>query len=1169
MASQAIYAYYNASGYNTTDQRSHMWINISYNINVSGTTATATFSSIMRVKRDGYGPSKIGPNSSVNYGSCWIEINGVQKNVLPSNPETVNIGTDWVVIGQSVTHTVTYDAKSSKTVQVRACFGSSPGMTVKLQDLRIPTSEYTKGTAQLYNNSSTSIILPAQSVTPPTPTYTKCSAPTNITCFPTSGYYGTTTKVSWSGASAGTGTSISGYKIYWMYQNFPENAPTTTSGWEYSTTVTTTSTSGSYNISINRNDRVGFYLVVKIVTLANNSSYNSDISTKYGWCLIESIPHPETPDTPYVSANKTTINKGESVTFTISYNADYCYYSTSSTATGSLVSGHTLTLYPSNTTTYYFYAQNYKNNEYANSSRYSITITVQSYPPYPPSDLTIHQGIFVEGIQGNDNATLYLPTSYMVYNNSWNTGNYKPTQCEIQILTSTSYSTVLNNGGNPYNLGTINLTSSQVSAGGFTIDVPSSFLNSYKGYYCRARARFYNSSGYSDYYYANSDSGIIQIPTSLQPPTITMVKASEEGLAAGLFSNSIDISWINPTTQSGNSYIKSVEVIYQSSSNGTSWGSSQFTGIYGNTGSALLNDVTVTYNFTPGLYYKFGIRMIDKAGYIYDVLASNMEYVLYCGFGPELSNEVFSVTGPQEDNLVTIRPYTNTQDITFSSVKAISDNPITYTIDAYIEQKGIIIPILTNTQPTSIDGDTVIFQIKANDINTLLKNSLLKDSPEDLVWNSNFTNVKYRIYAKDNTGMTSTINSSNNTQIKFIEAPNFIPEERIRLGIKYSKDNTDIKIIKTDTQGDFNIANERMFNPGESIYFNFNKATDYNDDIIGYKLFVNRLDTKPSIQYDQNYLVGNFVELKTYNLDEIEIDNNEISIYYPITQYTQNKFLIFAVAAIDSKNNLSNYKYSETYLVGCRVQNATINLIKADLDNNDNKLKFTYIIPDLGGSLFINSQIYTYSQYPNFERNIQVNGNNYIKKARISLEYCLDGNFNNTDSNNYGITSIDYNEDINFELIGSNDGQPITIATEQLTDTFLNKKLYARLKLITSVGFGTSNISGFENLSINITNSSIITYYADAPTVSHRAQHVGINTNNFDPAEDEIFVVSDFGKRDKIKFSGTNDFGEAFNIVINVKNGTLIGYDTSGEQTILIDLKNKIIDGAKISGGSW
>ena len=41
------------------------------------------------------------------------------------------------------------------------------------------------------------------------------------------------------------------------------------------------------------------------------------------------------------------------------------------------------------------------------------------------------------------------------------------------------------------------------------------------------------------------------------------------------------------------------------------------------------------------------------------------------------------------------------------------------------------------------------------------------------------------------------------------------------------------------------------------------------------------------------------------------------------------------------------------------------------------------------------------------------------------------------------------------------------------------------------------------------------------------------------------------------------------NIIINVKNGTLIGYDTNNNQTILIDLKNKTIDGATISGGSW
>jgi uncharacterized membrane protein len=108
---------------------------------------------------------------------------------------------------------------------------------------------------------------------------------------------------------------------------------------------------------------------------------------------------------------------------------------------------------------------------------------------------------------------------------------------------------------------------------------------------------------------------------------------------------------------------------------------------------------------------------------------------LYRGYGPELSTEVFSVTGPEEDNMVTVRPYTNTQNLVFSSVRAISDNPITYTIDAYIEQKGLTIPILTNVDPTSTEGDTVFFAVEANNINTLLKNNSLKDNPEDTIWN--------------------------------------------------------------------------------------------------------------------------------------------------------------------------------------------------------------------------------------------------------------------------------------------------------------------------------------------------------------------------------------------------------------------------------------------------
>ena len=1144
-----------------------------YEISVSGTTATATFISTMSVKRGDTIDTWYGHGNNP-FGDDYISINGEKKyihkkNTWASDTDEKNyyIDENWCTF-PSVTHTLSYTATESKTISIAAGFCHGPPDSGNVSDflwyLDLPySSDYYHSEHDLESSTGVTVdsgghvtlTLPAQV------TYTKCTAPTKITITPSSSYAGQIVKVSFEGAQAGNNMSIKGYKLYWGYYGFPEYAPTTTSGWPYTGTYTTSSTSGSdFELAID-SGRKNNFLVLKMVTLSSYlNTYNSSISTAFGSCSISDPPGPETPSKPTVSFSATTVNAGDQIKATVNYNADRLYYKTPGSSSYIYTTNNTIYFYPDESGYFYCYAWNSKNGETATSSIYSKYITVYSYPPPAPSDVYVN-GKTIDGIKGNSNANLYLPSSAWVYFGSGSSGEYYPDDVYVQIMYSTSYSTVANNGGSAYAVGTTNVPT--VTSGYVAASIPSGFSTSRPGYYFKVRARFSNEYGNSSYTYSDE---VFQVPSDLNRPTINSVTATDEGLADGYFSNSIDIKWTNPTVNSGNPYIESTEVIYQASSNNSSWGSTTLSGIKGSATSAGINTKTVTANFTPGQYYRFGVRLTDKAGRIQDVIYTQS---LYRGYGPELSNEVFSVTGPEEDGLVTIRPYTNTTGITFSSVKAVSDNPVTYTIDAYIEQKGLTIPILTNVDPTTTSGDTVTFTLTAEQINTLLKNASLKDNPNDTVWNSDFTTVRYRIYARDRAGMTSTINSSSNTQIKFIEAPQFVEGERISLGIRYTNNNSDVKMASTATTGDANIANERMFNPGEAVYFKFNKATDYNDDITGYRIFVSRLDNKPSITYDANYPTGNFELLKTYSLEEVTIDNNEVSMFYPLTSYTQNKFLIFAVAAVDSKNNLSAYKYSETYLIGCRIQNATINLISTDLDDTDNKLKFTYTIPDLGGSRFVNSSVYTYTQYPNFERTISVNNQTYTKKARISLEYCLDGNFGNTDSSNYGITSIDYGSTTSFESIGTNDGSPITISTDILPSQFLNTKLYARLTFITSTGLGTSTINGFENVATNITYSSVITYYADAPTVSHRAQHVGINTNTFDAAEDEIFVVSDFAMRDKIKFSGTNDQGEAFNIIINVKNGTLIGYDTNGNQTIEIDLKNKTIDGAIISGGSW
>lgn len=679
------------------------------------------------------------------------------------------------------------------------------------------------------------------------------------------------------------------------------------------------------------------------------------------------------------------------------------------------------------------------------------------------------------------------------------------------------------------------------------------------------------------------DSTVYMVPKTFSDYSILDIVNDYSGivnvdLGTNKLDRSIFIRWDDPNFGMGVPLIKQSNIIFQQSSDSKIWNNiveiKESETYDDDESSSSLDPDKITrayYNFSPGYYYRFGIRMVDELGRIVDFMKTDSSSIFYRDYGPELGNSTFSITGPEEDGFVTIRPYSISQNIVFSSIKAISDNSYGYYIEAYIEDKNLLIPILTNVQPNNESGDTVYFTLTPQQIQEKFFIDELKDKNSDLSWNINYSKVTYRIYVKDVTGLSSSTNVTTNTQLKFIEAPYFNAGEYITLGIQYG-DNTilninNINLPNISTTDEESIANERMINPGEAIYFNFNKANDYNNDIVEYQLYVNRLDTKPSVSFDSNYTNGNFEFLNSYSIEELNIENNLISFIYPINIYSINKFLIFSIVAIDSKGNTSERKYSQTYLIGCRVQSASISIRNLEIDNS-NKLQCSYIISDLGGSSFVDKQ-YTYTQYPNFEREISLNSINYSKKARILLEYCIDGNFSNQTTDNYGSNYIEYGINNNFENDIYNNGEISTISSNILNNNFLNKRLYARITLIMSIGPGQSEILNFENVNINISYSAPSTYYFNMPTLSHRSHHIGINTNLFSDEEDEILVISDFQNRNKIKITGITIDGDVINLVLNIKNGTITGYDNNNINTITINFKDKIIDGATISGGNW
>jgi hypothetical protein len=1099
-------------------------------ITVSGSTASTTVSATLSVKRDSYGPS-FGQTAV-----CYITIDGNKKTAN----YTDTVDTSWrTVMSHSVK--VSYTASSDKTISLGAGFNMSSNS--KLKGLVLPASSYAYGTGT--QSGSLSLKLAKQ--------ITKCGAPTSVTLTRNSGSGSTilpneTIKISWSGAKSGTSNTIATYQVYYRITS-NDSAPTTST---YSGTknvdVTNGTTSGSTTITLSGATR-GYTVVAGVVTRGTaGSSYYSGIKTG-GKLKVNSLP-----GAPSVTPSATTVRStGNNVSFTVTAGSDSdgqtrtLYYSrTSGGAKTKFTSPVSLSISSGNNSVYFY---TYDGMEY--SSATAKTISINTKPVIKSISTTKTE---LEGINGSASIPLVRKASFSASLNktvtsyTWYFAQSSTSSISTSTKTSFSTSSSLSN----YNFDALSIT---------------------KGYYYKVGLIVSDAYESSDIVW---ETGSAQLPKHPSAATITSIINTKSGTTiagtnANQFEDGVTVKWTNPAVSGGMLDIVDSKAIYRVRANsGSSWG-----GIIGTNNGSLTPGAANTSFFSVsanrGYQVQFGVRIRDSGDATADVYYSSLFTRAQL---PYFANTTLNITGPNEAGKVTVRPYTNTTPLGFTSIKAISDNGARYYLDCIVNDKSVTITFISNKDKAEVEnGDSTSIEIAADTVNTLLKDNRLKANSGDSVWNNNYSNVTYRMYVKDlfgNTSSNSVITSA--TNVNFIETPTFPTSQTITMGIQYYLPNKDtdsfassIKYPSTEsTITAKQINNDRMYNPGEAIVFKFNKPHDYNEDVVAYRIYAAITDTRPlSISKDNNYEEYEYSVLEDRVLpSSMKTGETETELIYQraVDSRTINKFVIFYIVAIDSHNNVSNKIYSNTYLVGCRKQTPTATLDSATV-NEQNKISISYSIQDLGGSQFENS-LYKYkagtdeNSYPNFERDISIKLNSsdsaettYTPKTFIHIQYCLDGDFDNQISTNYAYQIIPLDTD--YPSLGG------TVQSEDI-GTFGGKKLYIRIRVVLLTGFGESNenygnIGDYTKYNIVSTTTEIITYYADMPTVSHRAHHVGINTNNFDDLnENEVLVISDFMEREKIVLVGTDtSTGEA------------------QEYRITIYLKQGKIDGAYIPGGNW
>ena len=207
--------------------------------------------------------------------------------------------------------------------------------------------------------------------------YTQCGAPTYFSVSSTSSTnikYNENVTVEWSGATAGIGQYITGYKILYKYGSYP-----TLINNDDEIEVLTSATAGSYtiyrpfrNLTSNRGKTVYF----RIMTLSNNSSYHSNLKNCSNTVKCNSLPVINT-----LTSTKQVFSSTESIEPKITISASdidgqrisYYYQKSDSSTKTNFKSEDTL---PLSAGTYYFYA--YDDKEYSVSK--SIKFTQNTKP---------------------------------------------------------------------------------------------------------------------------------------------------------------------------------------------------------------------------------------------------------------------------------------------------------------------------------------------------------------------------------------------------------------------------------------------------------------------------------------------------------------------------------------------------------------------------------------------------------------------------------------------------------------------------------------------------------------------------------------------------------------------------------------------------------------------
>lgn len=573
------------------------------------------------------------------------------------------------------------------------------------------------------------------------------------------------------------------------------------------------------------------------------------------------------------------------------------------------------------------------------------------------------------------------------------------------------------------------------------------------------------------------------------------------------YKNYITINFTNPDADAACAKISSISVVATYGS-----GSKEYTCSTSSGSSSVKMDLS---QVNPNTSTTFKFKVVDAAGQT--KTSSNILTLT------KTSNLVYggSTVNVTNDNL---KPMTNTLDfqIAHPIAQATGTPTIIYKYYMQIGSNKEEITDYTSTKET----DQIKILITAANINALASR-LVTD--KNIAYDTVIT-----VLAADGFATTTTLTKT--IKVNFTEPPSFLSSDfKIKHDYYTSRNSittsTGIEVPAV-TATNWTVERDKvMVNSGEGIIFVLPKATDPNDDISEYRIFLARNDfIDASSVLDKDEVTFSQTPWLTIPYTTLTKGTSDTDYYYYLfkaSQYTKNEYFYFKLQARDTAGNVSSEIICPNYIVGCRTVFPTFSTGNIRVDRVDTNVTLTYNfqITDLGGSAKSSGWDKTYYNYcPNFERNIE----GYTPKVTLQVEIAPDQSFT---------TDVISASPITF-IPGSGKGLIDFTHTETKLSGFATShaKIFMRFTLIVSYGLQDSS-----TLATVVSVPQIYTYFGAVPTVAHRAHKVGINTNTL--GEQDVLVVENYQGTRYIRFKGTDahDASQTYEITFDLLNGTIAG----------------------------